>query len=172
MFIPGILITILTFPGVMVHELGHKLFCEYTKVKVHAVCYFRLKNPCGFVMHEAPEKFHQTFLIIVGPLVINTLFSLVIFYFCFLSGGFFSETFMGKFLLWLGISIGMHAFPSDGDAKVLLKESKRHMKNNKLAIIGYPFAYLFELTSVLSIIWFDLLYAMLLAVLVGQSFII
>lgn len=43
MIIPGFLISIATFPGVIVHEAAHQLFCRLTKVAVLDVCYFRLK---------------------------------------------------------------------------------------------------------------------------------
>ena len=149
--IPGILISILTFPGVIIHELGHKIFCELLGVKVHKVCYFRFKSPVGYVIHEKPQKFSQSFFITIGPFIINTFFALLIFV-------------IGKFtnfgiFAWLGISIGMHAFPSSGDAKMLWKESNSHIKNNFLAILGYPFAILIWIASILSVIWFDLIYA-------------
>ena len=48
--IPGIIITWLTFPGVMVHEFAHKLFCRWTKTEVMEVCYFRFGNPVGLLL--------------------------------------------------------------------------------------------------------------------------
>lgn len=52
-FIPGELISILTFPGIIVHEFAHMLFCRIRKVAVFDACYFRVGNPAGFVIkHE------------------------------------------------------------------------------------------------------------------------
>ena len=162
MLIPGILISIITFPGVMIHELGHKIFCQLLGVKVHKVCYFRFKNPCGYVIHDMPQKFIQTFLITVGPLIVNSLAAILTFILAKFSGN--------GLLVWLGFSIGMHSFPSSGDAKSLWKESNRHIKNNFLAVIGYPFAILIWIASLLSIIWFDFIYAGLLYSLVKFLF--
>jgi hypothetical protein len=44
-FFPGYLIATATFPGVIVHELGHKLFCLLTKTRVVETCYFRVGTP-------------------------------------------------------------------------------------------------------------------------------
>jgi len=159
MLIPGILISIVTFPGVIIHELAHKIFCELFGVKVHKVCYFRFKSPCGYVIHERPQKFSQIFFITVGSFIVNTLTAILVFILARMSG----ET---GILLWLGLSIGMHSFPSKGDAKTLWGESNRHIKDDFLAVIGYPFAILIWLSSILSIIWFDLIYAVSLYYLV------
>jgi hypothetical protein len=43
--IPGQLIALLTFPGVIVHELGHQLMCRFLRVAVLDVCYFRVGRP-------------------------------------------------------------------------------------------------------------------------------
>lgn len=45
-FIPGQLIAALTFPGVIVHEMAHQLFCRLFRVAVLDVCYFRF-GPAG-----------------------------------------------------------------------------------------------------------------------------
>jgi hypothetical protein len=72
-FIPGIAITMLTFPGVIVHELAHQLFCRLFKIPVFEVVYFQMKNPAGYVLHETPQSKWQTMMISVGPFVLNTL---------------------------------------------------------------------------------------------------
>lgn len=73
MFIPGIIISIITFPGVIVHELAHQLFCRWFKIPVFEVCYFRFENPIGYVIHEPAKKGYQTILISIGPFIINTI---------------------------------------------------------------------------------------------------
>jgi hypothetical protein len=40
-----VLITIVTFPGVIVHELAHQLFCRLYKVSVFEEVYFQAENP-------------------------------------------------------------------------------------------------------------------------------
>jgi hypothetical protein len=45
MFIPGFLISIATFPGVVVHELAHVAFCKFTDTRVvQAVADSRARN--------------------------------------------------------------------------------------------------------------------------------
>ncbi len=66
-FIPGQLISIITFPGVIVHEYAHQLFCKITKTVVLDVCYFRVGNPAGYVVHENPRKLSSHLLIDIGP---------------------------------------------------------------------------------------------------------
>lgn len=66
-FIPGFLITILTFPGVIVHELAHQIFCRICRVAVFDVCYFKFGNPAGYVVHEHPKNAYSQILIGIGP---------------------------------------------------------------------------------------------------------
>jgi hypothetical protein len=76
--IPGEFIALLTFPGVIIHEMAHMLFCRLSKVAVLDVCYFRFGNPAGYVMHEEPPNFGSAFLISVGPFIVNSLLCILI----------------------------------------------------------------------------------------------
>ena len=51
--IPGVLVSAVTFPGVVVHEAAHMLFCRIRGVAVLDVCFFRFGNPAGYVVHDA-----------------------------------------------------------------------------------------------------------------------
>ncbi|HIJ97786.1 TPA: DUF3267 domain-containing protein [archaeon] len=165
MVIPGFVISMLTFPGVIVHELGHKFFCDLFGVRVHEAKYFRLGNPAGYVVHDIPNEFKKTFFIDIGPFIVNTAVALLI----FSAARLFSlQGLLGSFLLWLGISVGMHAFPSSHDAKVLWAESKKHLSRGDFsAVIGFPFAIFIFIANILSIVWFDLIYALVLFALVS-----
>src|SRR4051812_18048352 len=115
MFIPGFLISILTFPGVIVHELAHQLFCRWYKVPVFNVVYFQTGNPAGYVVHEKPSTKWQSIMISTGPFVLNTIIGAIIALpaalpvFTFHNG-----TLLDYFLIYLGVSVAMHAFPSTG----------------------------------------------------------
>ncbi len=61
--IPGWVVGLVTFPGIIVHELGHLLLCRIAKVKVLGWCLFQLKQPMGFVVHEQPDSVWKNFLI-------------------------------------------------------------------------------------------------------------
>src|SRR5678809_909987 len=78
MFIPGIAITLLTFPGVIVHELAHQLFCRLYKVPVFKVVYFQAQNPAGYVLHEIPDNKFHSIMISVGPFFVNTILGALI----------------------------------------------------------------------------------------------
>ena len=72
-FIPGIVITVLTFPGVIVHEAGHLFFCRVFGLQVYNVCFFQFKNPAGYVIHESSDDFTAQFFVSMGPFISNTL---------------------------------------------------------------------------------------------------
>jgi hypothetical protein len=99
--IPGWFISILTFPGVIIHEWAHKKFCDWTKVRVNKVVYFRFGNPAGYVMHEKPIKYNQIFWISNGPLIINTLATIFISYIATLTQ---KESAQFYILLWVANS--------------------------------------------------------------------
>ena len=71
--IPGFIIALLTFPGVIVHELAHQFFCRLLKVPVFKVCYIRVGNPSGYVIHEHPHSPWKSLLIGYGPLLVNSI---------------------------------------------------------------------------------------------------
>lgn len=159
--IPGWLVALATFPGVIVHEMGHQFFCKLYRLPVYSVCYFRIGNPAGFVIHERAESYRQAFWISVGPLVVSTLLTGIIGFpvaMMFDMSGPVSPLFW--VLGWLAVSIGMHAFPSGGDAKNLWGESKQALKKGNIAaLIGFPMVIAIRIANVLSIVWFDAIYA-------------
>lgn len=166
MFIPGWLISLITFPGVIIHEWAHKKFCNWTGVVVQKVVYFRFGNPAGYVIHERPQKYSQIFWISTGPLIINSLLTIILSY---IASQIQPESFLYYLLLWIAISVGMHAFPSDQDASHIFNESKTLLKNGGSALhyFAYPFYALIWLANKLRFIWFDLWYAIALMSLGG-----
>lgn len=165
-FIPGALINILTFPGVICHEIAHKFFCDITNVPVYKVCYFDLKNSGGHVIHGEPKDLKSAVLISIGPLLINTVLcsligSVAIIPFEILNIGLLEPSL--SFLLWVSISLGMHAFPSNTDMQSLQSFIKRKESNKWLLLVATLFCYLFKIANYLRFCWFDLLYAILIA---------
>jgi hypothetical protein len=164
--IPGILISLLTFPGVIVHEFAHLFFCRLRKVAVFDVCYFRFANPVGYVIHENTTNFYTTFLISMGPFFINSLLCLLICIPAYIPINYFHiEHPLSYFLMWLGVSIGMHAVPSNQDASNLFKQAKEKIgEKNILAIVSFPIVGLIYLFNVLRFIWADLAYGVCIGV--------
>ena len=163
--IPGILISIVAFPGVIVHELAHQLFCRWFKVPVFKVVYFQLENPVGYVVHEIPSRKWQSIMISIGPFLINTLLgALIAFPAALPVFKFDNATFLDYILIYLGVSIAMHAFPSTGDANTIWSHIKDKSTSLPVKIIGYPIVGLIYLGSIGSFFWLDLIYGIGIAV--------
>lgn len=169
--IPGFLISIVTFPGVAVHELAHQLCCRACRIPVYEVKYFRFQNPCGYVVHEPTSNPWKNLLTGMGPFLINTILGMIITfpaYFCLWGGGKYLYgrsgshgvmTYVYLVIYWLGLSILMHAFPSTGDAKSLVQSV---MKNKEVSIaakiVTAPFIGLIYIGAIGSVVWLDLIY--------------
>jgi len=158
----GWLIALATFPGIILHEWAHKFFCDRTGVPVYKTCYFRLGNPAGYVIHAPIDSYGKAFLIATAPFLVNTVIALILFFIAVI----IPTGLTTGLLCWLGISIAMHAFPSSEDADNLWQYSKRVWWHNPLVLFGLPVIGLIKLASILSAIWFDLLYAVALLLLV------
>ena len=165
LIIPGFLIALVTFPGVIAHELAHLLFCRLYRVEVHKVCYFRLGNPSGYVLHEAPENPAHQVMIGVGPFFLNTLLGLVL----GIATALFGPSEGARFALyWLALSIAMHAFPSTGDARGIWHAAWRRPAPLLLKLAVVPlvgFIYLFAFGS---IIWLDAAYGLAIGVILPK----
>jgi len=158
-FIPGFLIAIVTFPGVIVHEVAHQLFCRLCKVAVLDVCYFRFENPCGYVVHEIPESGYKSILIGVGPFFVNTIIGIMIALPAAIPVlNFSSGNILDYFLIWLGVSIAMHSFPSTGDAKSIWKSVWSRETSIFTKILATPIVGLIYLCAAGSVVWLDVLY--------------
>ncbi|HLP87419.1 MAG TPA: hypothetical protein VK184_02290 [Nostocaceae cyanobacterium] len=170
MFIPGWLISVVTFPGVVVHEAAHKFFCDLAKVPVYEVRYFQIGNPAGYVIHGEVKNLKDALLISVGPLIINTILCAILTYpvvlAIFLVQDENGKSISNLILLWVGYSIGMHAFPSNEDVKNFLdvfKKIKKGATQNILYFLCQIIGLIFRIANFLRIIWFDLIYAFIVS---------
>jgi hypothetical protein len=160
-FIPGQLISILTFPGVIVHEIAHQYFCKLAKVAVLDVKYFQFANPAGYVIHEVPEETYQHLLIGLGPLLLNTIVGALIAFPAVLptiTFGSVNPVYM--VLVWVGFSIAMHSFPSTGDAKSIWASVMRPGIHAAYKIITVPIVGLLYIGAIGSVFWLDAVYGM------------
>ena len=178
-FIPGILISAVTFPGVIVHELAHQVFCYFRRVPVYEVKYFQLQTPCGYVLHEPSDNPLTNFVIAMGPFLVNTLLGAIILLPASvemmefgLLGALSGENAAWNVLhylptllsIWLGLSIVMHAFPSTGDAGSLVDSILKNKRVNPfIKILVAPFVGLIYLGAIGSVFWLDFGYALLVA---------
>lgn len=166
-FIPGPVIALLTFPGVIVHEAAHLFFCKLFKLQVFDVCFLRFGNPAGYVIHEKTENFTAAFFVSMGPFLGNTLLCIV-----FCTAAFLPvwelKVFdpLAYFFYWLGLSIGMHAFPSTGDLSNLWDVAPATAKHgNILAIISLPLIAILYVLNFARVIWADLGYGIAVGIL-------
>jgi hypothetical protein len=169
-FIPGILISILTFPGVIVHEAAHMLFCRLRNVAIFDVCFFRFGNPAGYVAHEKVTNFTSIFLVAMGPFFVNSTLCL---FFCLptmIPVRVFGQTsLLSYFLMWVGLSIGMNAFPSTQDASILWSAAKEATAvRNPLAIVSFPLVVAIWIANILRIVWFDYAYGVAIGLLLPE----
>lgn len=159
-FIPGLIISAITFPGVVIHELAHQLFCRRFKIPVYQVCYFRFGNPAGYVVHGQSENWKHKVLVDAGPFFLNSLLGATLAFPAALRIFEFEGTAstLDGILIWLGISIAMHAIPSTTDAKAMWQAVSG---NNASALAKFsiaPIVGIIFLLAIGSVFWLDLLY--------------
>lgn len=153
MRIPGELIALATFPGVAIHEMAHQLFCRLFRVAIFDVCYFQCENPVGYVRHEVPRKTCHHAFIALGPFLVNSLLGAVIGFPAALAVTEFGDLAPGCWLdyllVWLGVSIAMHAFPSLADAASIWDATQasrvsciRRLMWKPLASFAYAMAFI------------------------------
>lgn len=122
-----ILLSLLTFPGVIVHEFAHAWACRRLGITVERVCYLRIGNPMGYVLHERPATAMQHLLVATAPFFVSSILALVM----SLAACLFSRSqlppetrdAMAILALWLSFSFALHAFPSHGDIEALGESS-------------------------------------------------
>lgn len=127
----------LTFPGVVIHEWAHKIFCQISGLQVIKTVYFRFGNPSGYVLHEAPKNYVQSFFVATGPIIFNSLVSLVLAYsISFLN----HDPYLRALFLWLAFSVAAHAFPSEEDLTGASHDGLYSLKKGTSLwpIIGFP----------------------------------
>lgn len=121
------IVALLTFPGVVVHEVAELLFCRWLGVAVLDVCYFRFGNPAGYVIPEPSLGVRELLWIGLGPLFVNSLLgALIAFPSVFPALEFGTSSVGGYILAWLGISIVTQALPSAETANALWHALRLH----------------------------------------------
>lgn len=158
--IPGFVISLLTFPGVIMHEAAHLFFCRLFGLAVFDVKWFQMENPAGYVVHERTDDFTKVFFVSLGPFFINSILCVL-----FCSAAFMPlwelkiDDPLAYFFAWLGLSMGMQAFPSTEDLKHIWELAPVKVKEfNLLAIASYPVVGLLFVLNLARVVWADLLY--------------
>lgn len=171
----GFLFSLLTIPGVVVHEFAHKKACDAMGVPVVDVAYFRLGTPAGYVTHREPDRYRESFVVSVAPFACNTAIAFCLFVALAvvvrssgaLEGGIGPGMTLpsGEIVAtvvalgWLGFSIASQAFPSTGDARTLWNRTRSEWRRSPSVLLGIPFVIAIYVANLLSWFFLDTLYA-------------
>jgi len=164
-----LLLSYITFPGVIAHEFGHAWVCRRMGIHVHKVCYLRLGNPMGYVLHEQPAYAFQHILIAVAPFFVSTTLALVVsLSACVITR---SQAFpevrdsVTLAALWLSFSFALHAFPSSGDADALWEDVRSPAVSLLAKLLLAPVVWLIRLAHMGTRYWLDALFALVVVAL-------
>jgi hypothetical protein len=158
-YIYGFLFNIVTFPGQIFRVLAYRFMCDLLKVKVYEVRYFK-----GILVHGPIANLRKAFLISIAPLFLNTLLCMVLTFpavFPFLIGD--SAVIWPIFLAWLGLSLGVHAFPQRKIIESFIDAVDGAKSGGVFYMLCRTFAFIMSFVNFLRFFWFDLVYAVAVA---------
>jgi hypothetical protein len=158
--ITGLITLLATFPGVVVRQAIVQLLCFYYQIPVFQVAYFRLWPPGGAVVYEPPASVVTAMALMVGPFVVNSLLGTImgfsaVFGLLEIDGEWTAP--LDLFLIWLGVSIAVHAFPTLQEAQYF--EKSRTNKSASVQAAGGLVVAAAHMAALSRIVWVDVIYA-------------
>jgi len=163
------ILSYITFPGVVAHEFAHAWACRRMGIHVHRVCYLRLGNPMGYVLHDQPAYAFQHIMVAVAPFFVSTSLALLI---SLLACGFaqslaFPEMreMVALAAVWFSFSFALHAFPSSGDADSLWADVQSPDISLVAKLLLVPVVGLIRLAQMGTRLWLDVLFALVVVAL-------
>ena len=158
------IVAYITFPGIVAHEFAHAWACRKLGIRVHKVCYLRLGNPMGYVLHEQPVYAFQHIMVAVAPFFVSTTLALVInLAACLLS---YSTAYpeiraaAALGMIWVSFSCALHSFPSSGDADALWNDVRNSDVSFFAKLLLAPVVGLIRLAQIGARLWLDVLFAL------------
>lgn len=116
--LPSIFFSIITFPGIIIHELAYQFFCWVMRVPVVKVKYFQIENPCGYVISDKINSPMAKLVILAGSSICTNILGTALVFQSILSFGAFgfsndiAQNLLTIFSIWLGVSIMVHSIPN------------------------------------------------------------
>lgn len=161
-----LLLSYLTFPGIIVHEFAHAWACRRLGIPVERVCYLRLGPPQGYVLHARPASTARHILVVLAPLFVSSTLALA----ASLGAALLTRSRLPPetrdtttiLALWLSFSAGLHAFPSSGDADALRAEIDSPERGFPTKALLVPILGILRLIQIGSRFWLDILFALIM----------
>jgi hypothetical protein len=158
------IISLATFPGVVVQQALRLFFCKRRRLAVVDMCFLRVDSPAGYITHEAAADFPPAFSVCMGPLVVASLLCLIA---CVPAYWPIRVLHihhpLSYFFLWLGISIGTHAFPTKDEAEDLFRHIGEELVGlNLRVVLTLPLLPLVKVATRTSPVVVGLVYALVL----------
>jgi len=164
-----LIFSLLTFPGVIVHEFAHACACRRLGIRVVKVCYLRLGNPLGYVLHEQPTYAIQHIMVAVAPFFVSTLVALAV---SLLASLLVTSPAATEFKdlavlagAWISFSIALHAFPSSGDGDALWNDVTSPDVSFLAKLLLAPVVGLIRLCQAGAAVWLHALFAVVVVAL-------
>jgi hypothetical protein len=157
-WIVGTLVQLITFPGTIMKTIAMRFFCDLAKVAVYDVKYFK-----GELIHGPVANLHKAFIIALAPIFLNTLLCAILTFpvtFSVLNKSDAGFGFVGMFTLWLGVSMGMHAFPNETTIDHFLDNVDPTYSSSAMRFLYKTLRWLFWLVNKLRFFWIDAIYTL------------
>jgi hypothetical protein len=146
--------SILTFPGIVVHELAHLIACRLVGVYIHDYKLFTLndKTHVGYVAHAKSKQVYKQFIIGMAPSFVP-IFIFGLFRLVPVEQYNFNE--YSKLMLdWLYISILIHTLPSESDSDNVWKAATSRLTFSIFYTLYLPYVALMRLLNFLNTFFF------------------
>ena len=161
----GYLIKIVTLPGLIIDTIINKWVCDFLNIPIHHINYIPLDPEKPAIIYEIPNSYTKTWALAFFPFLLATALAISVFYIGLTWG-----VSIQYFFIWIGVSIGAHAFPEYSMGDLLWKQSIAEIKQgNYFAVLGIPFVGLIYGARFLHYLWLDIIYGLLLYFLVKDS---
>ena len=139
-----------TAPGIILHELAHRLACLVVGVPVQSVAYFRLTGPPGYVKHATPSRWSTTAVIALAPLAGNATIAAVLLEYSLATytGTGIGAVAVGGVLWWVAVAALIHSLPSSTDLGTVWAATTARWYRLPLAVVVGPLYALRRLAGV------------------------